>query len=154
MQLGEGDMRRVLNLLQACSNSGTEEGGSSCGMQRRLVGRVVGISATDWQTRVSNACATRCLPRRQPPITHQLPQSVVMSAGEVSEGSAYTCAGRPLPAEIESAMHWFLNDPLTAAMESEFGVIGKEGGSARWGEGGGEGLGMPARQGWDSDGGR
>ncbi|KAL6777692.1 RFC5 [Auxenochlorella protothecoides x Auxenochlorella symbiontica] len=59
VQLGEGDMRRVLNLLQ----------------------------------------------------------SVVMSAGEVSEASAYTCAGRPLPADIESAMHWLLNEPLTAAME-------------------------------------
>lgn len=58
-----------------------------------------------------------------PPCHNPRLQSVVMSAGEVSEVSAYTCAGRPLPADIESAMHWLLNEPLTAAMESEYGGL-------------------------------
>lgn len=48
--------------------------------------------------------------------TLNLLQSTVMSGGgTISEGSAYACAGKPLPAEIEAVAQWLLNEPLAAA---------------------------------------
>ncbi|PSC68038.1 Replication factor C subunit 5 [Micractinium conductrix] len=47
--------------------------------------------------------------------TLNLLQSTHMSAGELSEESAYATAGKPLPADIDQAMQWLLNEPLSEA---------------------------------------
>jgi replication factor C subunit 3/5 len=58
--------------------------------------------------------------------TLNLLQSTSMSAGEVSEASAYATAGKPRPAEIEDVARWLLNDPLPLAFESAtFFVVGR-----------------------------
>lgn len=52
--------------------------------------------------------------------TLNLLQSTCMSSDEVSEASAYACAGKPLPADIESCAQWLLNEPLNVAFRSKY----------------------------------
>lgn len=47
--------------------------------------------------------------------TLNLLQSVCMSSGEVTQETSYGCAGKPLPADIESCANWLLNEPLPEA---------------------------------------
>ena len=47
--------------------------------------------------------------------TLNLLQSTFMSAAEVSEDAVYSCAGKPLPREIEECAGWLLNEPLADA---------------------------------------
>ena len=52
------------------------------------------------------------------PSATRLTQSVVMSGSAITEGGVYACAGRPLPADIEEAAQWLLNDPLDVVTSS------------------------------------
>lgn len=52
--------------------------------------------------------------------TLNLLQSTCMSSGRVSEDTAYACAGKPLPSDIEACAQALLNEPLQAAFKSEF----------------------------------
>ena len=53
--------------------------------------------------------------------TLNLLQSTCMSsAGEISEDSVYTTAGKPLPSDIEACAKWLLNEPLPVAFQSKF----------------------------------
>lgn len=49
--------------------------------------------------------------------TLNLLQSVAMSAGEVSQATVYTTAGKPLPMDIENCARWLLNEPLEVVFQ-------------------------------------
>ena len=49
--------------------------------------------------------------------TLNLLQSTCMSAGQISEDTVYTTAGKPLPSEIEACAQWLLNEPLSTAFK-------------------------------------
>ncbi|KAL4444574.1 hypothetical protein ABPG77_002391 [Micractinium sp. CCAP 211/92] len=49
--------------------------------------------------------------------TLNLLQSTHMSAGEITEETAYATAGKPLPSDIENCAEWLLNSPLAEAFQ-------------------------------------
>jgi hypothetical protein len=49
-----------------------------------------------------------------------LMQSCHMASDLIDEKAVYTCTGNPLPQDIESAVHWLLNEDFKTAYNSEY----------------------------------
>jgi hypothetical protein len=63
--------------------------------------------------------------------TLNLLQSTFMSSGHVSREAVYSCAGKPLPRDIEDCAQWLLNEPLASAYKREWGGGGGGGGGSK-----------------------
>lgn len=123
IELGAGDMRRTLNLLQStCMSAGdvSEESGAVVGEAGCVVSDVgMRCCCCCWALwccvgwRTGPACFRRPAGFRRPcprPLC-----SSTLSFALLAPRSAYATAGKPLPADIEHCAQWLLNEPLREA---------------------------------------
>lgn len=47
-------------------------------------------------------------------------QSAAMSTEVIDEAAIYACVAYPSPSEIRTLLEWLLNEPISAAYQSEF----------------------------------
>lgn len=116
IELGGGDMRRVLNLLQSTvmsagevtEDSGEQQSWQWCGARGRACLKacewysIASDLKHGWTDQLTDLCCSPSHSDFQPcPALHVW--------------SAYATAGKPLPQDIERCAHWLLNEPLSEA---------------------------------------
>jgi DNA polymerase III delta prime subunit len=105
ISLGNGDMRRTLNIFQVLFDGSTH-------LLKQHSTRGVMLLAS---------CDGRNYPLcKYASMWHGgVAQATSMSADTITEDAVYQCTGNPLPKDIEQVAHWLLNESFTDAFESE-----------------------------------
>lgn len=113
IELGGGDMRRTLNLLQSTHMSAGELSEESGECTRPAgVPTVCDVRRPEWRQVPAGPPHVLLEPCSSQPRRAPQPPSASTPLGP---HAAYATAGKPLPADIDQAMQWLLNEPLSEA---------------------------------------
>lgn len=105
ISLGNGDMRRTLNIFQVQVN------GSACLPKQPLTRCLTMLASCDGRNH------PMC---KDVNVWHDgVAQATSMSADTITEDAVYQCTGNPLPKDIEQVAHWLLNERFIDAFASE-----------------------------------